>query len=191
MSTGDVPGRNRPSGPRAGRPQVRHTDDPQGVEDDAAAQPDGRSTEHHHHRPHLGDHHVLVDRTEDRWEWRRKIRADPHKLRFYRIGVAIAGLLLILLGAASGPLPGPGGIPLVLLGLAVWASEFEWAHRLMQWFKRLLQRFRTWSRPRQVVAWVIFFAVIGAFAYGYLLVIGMPVWLPHTVVGWLQHLPGL
>ncbi|HEY9290168.1 MAG TPA: PGPGW domain-containing protein, partial [Microlunatus sp.] len=119
------------------------------------------------------------------------IRADPRKLRLYRIAVAIAGLLLILLGGATGPLPGPGGIPLVLLGLAVWASEFEWAHRLMQWFKRQLQRFRTWSRPRQVVAWVIFFALIGAFGYGYLLVIGMPVWLPDSIVRWLGHLPGL
>ncbi|QDP96859.1 hypothetical protein FOE78_13895 [Microlunatus elymi] len=169
MSTGDGPGRD-------------HDGEAPAVEEQAAVHP---------HRHPLGDHHVLIDRTEDRWEWRRKIRADPRKLHFYRIAVAIAGVLLILLGAATGPLPGPGGIPLVLLGLAVWASEFEWAHRLMQWFKRLLQRFRTWSRPRQVLAWVIFFAVIGALGYGYLLVIGMPVWMPGFVAGWLHHLPGV
>ena len=46
------------------------------------------------------------------------------------------------LGFVTGPLPGPGGIPLVLLGLAIWSSEFEWAHKLMQWFKAQLHRFR-------------------------------------------------
>lgn len=138
-----------------------------------------------------GEHHVLINRTEDRWEWRRKIRADPHKARLYRIGVAIAGAILIILGGLTGPLPGPGGIPLVLLGIAVWASEFAWAHRLMQWFKAQLHRLRQWSRPRQVLAWLIFFLIVAGLGYGYLLVIGIPVWLPSTVAGWLQVLPGL
>ena len=61
--------------------------------------------------------------------------AEPAQARLYRIAVAIAGLLLVCLGFVSGPIPGPGGIPLVLLGLAIWSSEFEWANRLMGWFK--------------------------------------------------------
>lgn len=138
-----------------------------------------------------GDVPVLLDKTDDRWAWRRRIRADPRKARVYRIGVAIAGLLLIILGAATGPLPGPGGIPLVLLGLAVWASEFEWAQRLMQWFKRQLHRFRSWGRGKQALAWVLFFAVIGCIGYAYLLVVGVPVWLPHAVADKLDLLPGV
>jgi uncharacterized protein (TIGR02611 family) len=132
-----------------------------------------------------------VERTEDRWEWRRKIRADPHKARLYRIAVAIAGAILIILGGVTGPLPGPGGIPLVLLGIAVWASEFAWAHRLMQWFKAQLHRLRQWSRPKQALAWLTFFAIIGLLGYSYLLVIGIPVWLPAAPTRWLQMLPGL
>jgi uncharacterized protein (TIGR02611 family) len=138
-----------------------------------------------------GDHHVLVNRSEDRWEWRRKIRADPRKAGIYRVGVAIAGAMLIILGVLTGPLPGPGGIPLVLLGIAVWASEFAWAHRLMKWFKLQLHRFRSWSRPRQVLAWLIFFAVLGLIGYGYLVITGVPVWLPEAPTRWLEHLPGL
>src|SRR3712207_3839953 len=84
-----------------------------------------RTREHH-------DHHVLIDVDEDRFAWRRKIRADPRKLIVYRMAVALGGLLLVALGFLTGPLPGPGGIPLVLLGLAVWSSEFEWADKLMQ-----------------------------------------------------------
>ncbi|GAB3927710.1 hypothetical protein GCM10011575_10600 [Microlunatus endophyticus] len=133
------------------------------------------------------------DQTEhhDRWAWRRKIRADPHKARVYRVLIGILGTLLILFGVVSGPLPGPGGIPLVLLGLAIWASEFAWAHRLMQWVKRQLHTFRGWGRPKQVLAWVIFFAVIGALGYADLLVLGIPTWAPHVAVTWLSRLPGV
>ncbi len=88
---------------------------------------------------------VLIEPDEDRWRWRRKIRGNPHQLRIYRSLVALAGLLLVCLGFVSGPIPGPGGIPLVLLGLAIWSSEFEWAHQLMMWFKAQLHRYHQWS----------------------------------------------
>src|SRR5688500_17418405 len=122
-------------------------------------------------------HHVLRDSPEDRWRWRAKIRQNPYQLRIYRVGVAIVGAFLIVLGFLSGPLPGPGGIPLVLLGLATWASEFVWAQRLMKVFKAQLQRFRSWSRPRQVAATGAFFGCCGLFGYGYLLSLGPPAWL--------------
>ena len=127
----------------------------------------------------------------DRWAWRRRIRANRHQRRVYRGVIAAAGLLLVLLGLATGWLPGPGGIPLVLLGLAVWASEFRWAHRLMLRFKHGLHVFRSWSRSKQVLAWVVFFACCGLFGYSYLLVIGLPTWMPSEVDVLLQRLPGL
>ena len=37
----------------------------------------------------------------DRWHWRRKIRSKPRQLRVYRVVVAIAGLLLIVLGGLA------------------------------------------------------------------------------------------
>ncbi|MBO0811063.1 MAG: hypothetical protein J2P23_03345 [Microlunatus sp.] len=134
---------------------------------------------------------MLLDRTDDRWAWRRRIRADPRKAAIYRVLVATLGLLLILLGAVTGPLPGPGGIPLVLLGLAVWASEFEWAQRLMQWLRGWLHTFRSWSRRRQLIAWLIFFAALAGLGYADLLVFGTPAWLPGPVAGWLDRLPGV
>jgi uncharacterized protein (TIGR02611 family) len=139
----------------------------------------------------LQDHHVLIEPDEDRWRWRRKIRSNPHQLRFYRVVVAVVGLFFIALGGVTGPLPGPGGIPLVLLGLAIWSSEFEWAYKLMLWFKAQLQRFRGWSRPRQTLAWVIFFACCGLFGYSYLLLIGPPSWAPLWLDRLLERLPGV
>lgn len=138
-----------------------------------------------------GEHPVLLDKADDKWAWRRRIRSDPRKARIYRIGVAIAGLFLVVLGALSGPLPGPGGIPLVLLGLAVWASEFEWAQRVMEWFKRRLHQFRGWGRPAQALAWTIFFLVIGIVVYGYLVIAGVPVWVPDFAADKLHVLPGI
>lgn len=141
--------------------------------------------------PH-GAHHLLRDAPgEDRWRWRARVRQSPHQLRIYRIAVGFAGTLLIALGFVSGPLPGPGGIPLVLLGLAIWASEFVWAERLMTLFKAQLRRFQSWSRPRQVVAFGVFFAACGLVGYGYLLTLGPPAWLPGAVEGVLARLPGL
>lgn len=148
----------------------------------------GRETGAHGAHP---DHHVLRETRPDRWQWRAKIRRSPTKLRLYRVVVAVVGLFFIALGVVSGPIPGPGGIPLVLLGLAVWSSEFVWARRLLRWFKAQLHRFQSWSRPRQALAWVAFFAVCGLLGYSYLLVLGAPGWLPAPVDSLLARLPGV
>ena len=140
-------------------------------------------------RPH--HHHLLLDADEDRWQWRRRIRQNPRRLAVYRVAVAIAGLLLICLGFVSGPIPGPGGIPLVLLGLAIWSSEFEWAYRLMQWFKVLLHRYQAWPRRRKVLFWICLLGVCATLWYGYLLLTGVPEWLPATIEMVLLRLPGL
>ncbi len=97
------------------------------------------------------------------------------------MAVGIAGLILVALGFVTGPIPGPGGIPLVLLGLAIWSSEFEWAHRLMMSLKAQLHRFRQWSRPKQVLFWVVFFSCCGLIGYLYASLIGVPGWMPDPV----------
>ncbi len=143
-------------------------------------------------KPHEHEHHhVLIEPEEDRWQWRRKIRQNPRQLAVYRVAVGIAGLILIALGFVTGPLPGPGGIPLVLLGLAIWSSEFEWAHKLMMSLKAHLHSFRQWSRPKQVLFWVVFFSCCGLLGYLYALVIGVPGWMPDPVTVLLQRLPGV
>jgi hypothetical protein len=142
--------------------------------------------EHHHHHHH---HHVLIEPEEDRWAWRRKIRQNPRQLAVYRLLVGLLGLLLVCLGFVSGPLPGPGGIPLVLAGLAIWSSEFEWAHQLMHWFKAQLVRYRTLSPHWKIAFWVVFFACCLLIGFGYLVVLGAPGWLPDSVARAFEMLP--
>ena len=52
-----------------------------------------------------------------------------------RIAVFVVGVALVLLGIALIPLPGPFSIPLMIAGLAVLATEFVWAERMLDQVK--------------------------------------------------------
>ncbi len=52
-----------------------------------------------------------------------------------RIAVFVIGVALVLLGIALIPLPGPFSIPLMIAGLAVLATEFIWAERMLDQVK--------------------------------------------------------
>lgn len=144
----------------------------------------------HHRHPHLPHPH-LIDAGEDRWRWRARIRRDPRKLFFYRIGVALAGLLLMITAVVLGPLPGPGGVPLFLLGLAVWSSEFERAQVVMRWFKAQFARYLGWTRGRRAVFWIVIVLAAWSGTYLTMLLYGLPPWLPEAPQRWLRLLPGL
>lgn len=49
-----------------------------------------------------------------------------------KVGILIAGTVVVLVGIAIAPLPGPGPTVLVPLGLAILATEFVWAKWLLQ-----------------------------------------------------------
>lgn len=63
----------------------------------------------------------------------------PDKPR--RILTFVVGMLIIALAGIVGPFPGPGGIVVFLLGIAVLATEFSWAerlqHKMLDWLKVL------------------------------------------------------
>ena len=131
----------------------------------------------------------------DRWAWRARVRRNPATRRVYRLAVGAFGVLLLLLAAVTGPLPGPGGIPLALLGLAVLASEFAWAARLLDVVRRELVRAGEWARRQpgwvQRLGAVGTVAVVAGVGYLYLLVLGVPGWLPPDVQTPLQSVLGL
>lgn len=68
--------------------------------------------------------------------WRDRVRAKPGIREIYRVGVFLAGLLFVALGIALAALPGPLTIPPVLFGLWIWSTEFRWAQKLFQSFRR-------------------------------------------------------
>ena len=140
------------------------------------------------------DQNVTLDAADDDWSWRRKIRAKPHALLIYRIVVGIVGLIVVVVGLIMVPFPGPGWL-VVFLGLAVWASEFEWARRLLRLARRTLKAWtdRLEPQPWSMKALVLLVTVLAVAAFFWLLflIIGVPGILPHRLAEWLTNIPGL
>lgn len=129
-----------------------------------------------------------------RWGWQRKIRANPTTHLIYRIFIGILGFAIIALGVVLLPLPGPGWV-IIFVGLGVWASEFVWAAKLLNWTKKQVQAWTAWlGRQNPAVrglAGLVVAAIVVACLYGYLLWKGVPTWLPDFVETPLGRLPGL
>lgn len=53
----------------------------------------------------------------------------------WRAGVLVLGLAVIVVGVILLPLPGPGWL-VIFAGVALWATEFAWAQRVLRWAKR-------------------------------------------------------
>ncbi|WP_427893080.1 PGPGW domain-containing protein [Kribbella sp. GL6] len=143
--------------------------------------------------PDRTDDNITLDAADDRWEWRRRIRENPKKLLFYRIGVGVLGGLLLIAAPLTGWLPGPGGIPLFIAGLAVLASEFEWAQRLLYRVKDWVKSLTTWTGKQP--GWLKGLgtaALTGCVVVGvwlYLAVLGVPGWLPDSWESFLYKVP--
>jgi uncharacterized protein (TIGR02611 family) len=57
-----------------------------------------------------------------------------------RVVIAALGGAVVALGLVLVPLPGPGWA-IVFGGLAIWAIEFAWAARLLDWVRRQVRAF--------------------------------------------------
>jgi uncharacterized protein (TIGR02611 family) len=71
------------------------------------------------------------------------IRANPTGRMILRVSVAIAGLAVVALGILLIPLPGPGWF-IVIGGLAIWAVEFTWAKKLLNFTRRNVRSWTAW-----------------------------------------------
>lgn len=140
--------------------------------------------------------HVLRDADgQDDWAWRARIRANPTSRRVYRSAVFLVGLVLILGGLALVPLPGPGWL-IVIAGIAIWASEFERAARLLDFVKAKVRAWERWLRPQPLwvkgavgLATAVFVACV---LWALMAVTGIPGIVPDTMATWMQaNVPGL
>lgn len=53
-----------------------------------------------------------------------------------RILITILGVVMVIGGMLITPLPGPWSFPIILAGLAVLATEYDWADDALDWLKR-------------------------------------------------------
>ncbi len=73
------------------------------------------------------------------------------------------GLIFVLAAGATGWLPGPGGIPLFLIGIAILATEFEWAERLRDFALHKVKLFGQWYRARKILGTFLLLLCAGTF----------------------------
>ena len=80
--------------------------------------------------------------------------------------IIIVGGFVTAVGLILMPVPGPGGLPVTLAGLAILAIELPWARRLMENLKQRAELLRSGknSRLKQIgiIAGIIFFYAVAA-----------------------------
>lgn len=84
--------------------------------------------------------------------------------------VLVVGSLFIIAAGATGWLPGPGGIPLFLIGIAILATEFVWAERVRAFTLVIVKAIGTWMKQHKVLAAIAIIICIGI-AIGFSLVV--------------------
>ena len=132
------------------------------------------------------DVYSLRERVADA-RWRRRLAARRSLNHGYRVGVGIVGGLIVAVGLATIPLPGPGWLT-VIAGLFVLASEFTWAERLLEFTKEHVKRWTDWVTAQPVWTRALIALATAAFVYGVLVVtlhaMGVPDWVPGWVPLW-------
>lgn len=98
--------------------------------------------------------------------------------RTKKVFVGLIGILVVLIGLALVPLPGPGWL-VVFLGLALLGTEFDWAKRIHDWGREKFEAWERWMRAQPRSVQVLF----GTFAIAILVLV---LWLINSF-GFIDH----
>ncbi|MFU8849756.1 TIGR02611 family protein [Micromonospora sp. SL1-18] len=106
---------------------------------------------------------AVAPRPRGRWRGRLHttldlIRANPTGRITLKIFVAVVGAVVVTVGIALIPLPGPGWL-IVIGGLGIWALEFIWARRLLTFTRRNVQSWTRWVMRQSLAARLLLGAV--------------------------------
>lgn len=109
----------------------------------------------------------------------------------YRVAVGVVGTAVIVLGVVLLPLPGPGWL-VIFAGLAILASEFEWAERLLRYARDKVLAWTHWVNrqpiPLRLAIGLACAAIVGAALIAYMAVFGIPAWLPESTQNLLDEI---
>jgi uncharacterized protein (TIGR02611 family) len=132
------------------------------------------------------DSRSLRERVRDS-AWRRRLAARRSFNHSYRMVVGVLGTLIVAVGIAAIPLPGPGWL-IVIAGLFVLATEFVWAERLLEFTKKHVKRWTDWVTAQPVWVRTLIALATAAFVCGVLVITlhltGVPGWIPAWVPLW-------
>jgi uncharacterized protein (TIGR02611 family) len=126
---------------------------------------------------------VKASDAKRRWaRWRDRLRDRPKADFGYRIVVAVVGLAVLGLGILAIPYPGPGWA-IVFVGLAILATEFDWARRLLAYTRERYDKVMAWFKAQGLWVQVLGAAFTAAVVLGSLWLLG--------VLGWAAGLVGI
>ncbi|MCA9308795.1 hypothetical protein KC973_00300 [Candidatus Saccharibacteria bacterium] len=93
------------------------------------------------------------------------------------------GILLLCLSPIVGSVPGPGGIALFLLSIAILASEFDWAEQLKNFFLHTVPK-EVQNRWRPTPKWQLWFDITSfLLIFGALVFALQTIWVPMISFG--------
>ena len=123
----------------------------------------------------------VLDEVEERLGFRAFFAKHPALDLTYRIVVGLLGGAIVVLGIILIPLPGPGWL-IVFAGLALLATEFVWAERLLRFGRRRLHLWTQWVTQQSLLVRGLIglgglLCVAGAI-WAYDVVVGLPSWVP-------------
>lgn len=89
-----------------------------------------------------------------------------------RVGIAIVGGVVVLVGIILIPYPGPGWL-IVFAGFAILATEFEFAAKWLAWLKARYETWASWVKRQPKILQLLILSFTG-------LVVVVTVWLLNT-----------
>jgi uncharacterized protein (TIGR02611 family) len=127
------------------------------------------------------EHTTVLDEVAGRLGFRDYLARHRGLEVAYRAVVAVLGFAIMIAGIVLIPLPGPGWL-IVFAGLALLATEFAWAERLLDYGRDKLHAWTQWMARQSLLVRLLvgvtgLLVIAGAIA-GYLKVQGVPGWMP-------------
>jgi uncharacterized protein (TIGR02611 family) len=107
--------------------------------------------------------------------WRDNLRDRPVADLTYRVVVGVVGLAVLGAGVVAIPYPGPGWA-IVFIGLAILATEFDWARRLLKYTRERYDRVMDWFKAQGLWVQALGFALTAAVVVGTLWLLGAVSW---------------
>jgi uncharacterized protein (TIGR02611 family) len=137
---------------------------------------------------------VKPSHVKRRWaRWRDRLR-DRRRAEFvYRIVVGVLGLAILSVGILAIPYPGPGWA-IVFVGLAILATEFDWARRLLAYTRERYDKVMAWFKAQGLWVQVLGAATTAAVVLATLWLLGALGWAAGLVgveAKWLKSPIGL
>ncbi|MFI6295681.1 TIGR02611 family protein [Nonomuraea sp. NPDC050790] len=100
--------------------------------------------------------------------WLDGVRSTRSGALTLKIVIGVIGGVMVIGGLIMVPFPGPGWL-VVFAGLAVLATEFHWAHKLLEFGKRTLHAWTEWYKRQgwtvRILVLVVTFIVAGVIVY--------------------------